>query len=773
MEKALAIIDHFRATLCKVTVLDPACGTANFLYVAMEILRRLETEVLVFRAGLAGSKVTVADSDIRPENFLGIELNPWARELASLVFWMGYLQWYMRSHATPPAEPILRGYGANILGGDAVVAASSMRQVYDPAGAPLTRWDGETLRRDSSGAWVPDERARKPILRYESPRQAEWPPATFIVGNPPFLGASNFLSRFGDEYVAALRAAYKNEVPESADYVMYWWHRAAKLVASGSARQFGFITTKAIGQRLNRKVVERALAAKDGLRLSYAIPNHPWVDAEKGAAVRIAMSVGARGQGDGVVARVVSENPDGHGASEVGLVTAAGRVHADLSVGVDLTTARALRANERVCSPGVKLHGAGFIVTPDQAAALGLGTIEGMEKHIRPYRNGKDLASSSRDAMVIDLHGLPIDDVRDRFPAVYQHVRKLVKPGRDRNNEKYRRENWWLFGRKNTELREALAGVRRYIATGETSKHRYFVFLESEILPDNMVTGIALEDAFFLGVLSSQFHVAWALAAGGRLGVGNDPRYTKSRCFDPFPFPDASAVQRQRVRALAERLDQHRKLRQAAHPGLTMTGMYNVLQKVRDGEELTEKEAVIHEQALGTVLASLHDDVDAAVADAYGWRSDLTEPEILANLLALNIERAAEEKVGKVRWLRPDFQTRDIAAEAAGQATFPWPTDPLERQEAVRQFVEASTAPLAMPGIVKAFNPNSPAEVEAIVAGLCRLRVLEELNVGGERRIRIARFALTPPIRRQKRVRSTRVPDAEVSAAASPKRNAR
>ena len=162
--------------------------------------------------------------------------------------------------------------------------------------------------------------------------------------------------------------------------------------------------------------------------------------------------------------------------------------------------------------------------------------------------------------MVIDLYGSEVEEVRDRFPAVYQHVKEHVKPEeRDQNNRDSYRKYWWIFGEARETLRNALGGLDRYIATPETAKHVFFQFLDIEILPDNMVIAFALDDAYHLGVLSSRIHEVWALAAGGRMGKGNDPRYTKTQCFDPFPFPAATEAQRQRIRALGEQLDRHRK----------------------------------------------------------------------------------------------------------------------------------------------------------------------------------------------------------------------
>jgi hypothetical protein len=348
-------------------------------------------------------------------------------------------------------------------------------------------------------------------------------------------------------------------------------------------RRFGFVTTNSISQIFQRRVLERHLAAKRPISLVMAIPDHPWTKATpSAAAVRIAMTVAEAGAKEGSLRTVVSQALDTD-TPTIELDERKGTINSDLTVGVDVTTALPLKANEGLCSPGVKLHGSGFIVTPAQAAHLGLGKRRGLERHIRDYRNGRDLTSRSRGVMVIDLDGLNIEDVRNAFPEIYQHLLINVKPERDSNNEEYRRVHWWLFGRKNTIMRGFTAGLPRYIVTVETMKHRVFQFLDASILPDNKLVAIGSDDAFHLGVLSSRIHVVWALRAGGWLGVGNDPVYAKSRCFDPFPFPDVTDAQMGTIRAVADEIDAHRKRVLTEHSDLTLTGLYNVLEKLRSG----------------------------------------------------------------------------------------------------------------------------------------------------------------------------------------------
>lgn len=569
----------------------------------------------------------------------------------------------------------------------------------------------------------------------------------------------------GDGYVDAVRRTWP-EVPESADFVMHWWHIAAETVRAGEAQRFGLITTNSIKQTFNRRVVQAQLEAKNPLSLAFAIPDHPWVDAADGAAVRIAMTVGVGGEQEGRLLQVRAEKETEQDAVDVSLVTRRGKLFADLKTGANVASVSALQSNLGISSPGVKLHGGGFIVTPVEAATLGLGTIEGLEQHIRAYRNGRDLADRPRGAFVIDLFGMDADEARRRFPTVYQWLLERVKPEREakghtKDGAGYARL-WWLFGKPRQELRRMLDGLPRYVATIETTKHRIFQFVDASVLPDNMLIAIAKADAYPAGVLSSRIHVQWALAAGGRLGVGNDACYNKTRCFETFPFPDPTPDQTTRIRDLAEQLDAHRKRQQSLHADLTLTGMYNVLEKLRAGATLTPKERSIHEQGLVSVLRELHDALDTAVFEAYGWH-DLAaalvgkpgattplpdkpeaqaaaEEDLLRRLVELNAQRAAEEARGIVRWLRPEYQNpgaagspsqleaeltladaneSPVAPAIAGKAT--WPRNMREQVAAVRSAL--AHQPLPAEAIATRFKRAPRAAVLAV------LEALEELGM--------------------------------------------
>ncbi len=714
-KEARATLQAFHDKLCRTRVLDPACGTGNFLYVALELLKRLEGEVLEALSAIGGQESFSAleGHTVDPHQFLGLELNPRAAAIAELVLWIGYLQWHFRTKGAAPSEPILKAF-RNIRQIDAVLT-----------------WDGYPLPKVVDGREV-----------YPNPRRPEWPTAEYIVGNPPFLGASTLRSRLGDGYTEALWAAHKT-MNDSADFVMYWWDHAAELLTKRGSplRRFGLVTTNSISQVFQRKVMERHLKAKKPVSLVMAIPDHPWTKASRdSAAVRIAMTVAEAGKREGVLREVVREEGLETDAPVVDLVDKRGEINSDLTVGVDVTLASALLSNEGVCSPGVKLHGEGFIVTKQIAEQIGLGIIPELDRHIRHFRNGRDIMSRARGVMVLDFDGVDLAELRNRFPAAYQYLLVNVKPERDSNNEEYRRNNWWLFGRRNTLMRNAVHAIDRFIATVTTARHRVFQFLDKSILPEDALISIGSDDAYILGVLSSSQHVIWATRAGSWLGVGNDSRYRKSRCFDPFPFPATDDLRKQRIRGIAEELDAHRKRVLAEHPHLTLTGLYNVLERLRAGvlpADLEPSERRIFDDGLVLILKELHDRLDVAVADAYGWPADLSDEEILARLVALNKERAREEARGLVRWLRPEYQIPKFgsAKEKAEQleatlvttdataAKPAYPATDAEQTAVVMAALMDTPAGLDAAGIAARFRKGRgiEAKIAAVLAALHRM----------------------------------------------------
>ena len=409
------------------------------------------------------------------------------------------------------------------------------------------------------------------------------------------------------------------------------------------------------------------------------------------------------------------------------LFKSVGQIFSDLRAGADVTSSSWLEANRLVASPGVKLHGSGFLISKQEVEAWG---DQDLGKVIKPFCNGKDLVARSRNLFIIDFFGLSEQEA-SVYSKPFQKVLEEVKPERDLNRRKNRKDNWWLFGENVPRTRNSIKNLSRYIVTLETAKHRTFLFIEGGVLPDNQLTVIALDDAYFLGVLSSQIHIAWALVAGGTLE--DRPRYNKN-CFYPFPFPDPSPKQKQKIRELGEKLDAHRKRVQAQHSNVTITGMYNLLEKLRRGESFTDSDRTYNDKALVSTLKQIHDDLDAVVFEAYGWQPDISDDEILEKLVALNAERAEEERNGLVRWLRPEYQAPvevqvqqtltgvmepEIAAiEPAEQKA--WSKQPKEQLAAIQELLSTSQGEWTVDQIAAQFKGGGRAK-KAVKENLERL----------------------------------------------------
>ncbi len=738
----------FHHRLCTLKVLDPACGSGNFLYVTLEHLKRLEAEVLDVLSDYGWNPLDMAGGErVSPEQLLGMEINPRAAKITDVVLWIGYLQWHFQTYGDADRldPPLLQDID-NIQVRDAVLDYDKKRQRTGEDGEPVTMWDHQTRKEDPvTGEMVPDESAQVPVYDYENPEPAEWPEADFVVGNPPFIGSQMMRDALGDGYTEAVRDAYLYKVRKSADFVMFWWYKAAKAVRGKldgwdkSAERFGLITTNSVQQSHNRKVVEKPMKGSPPLSLVFAIPDHPWVDSKDGSDVRIAMTTGAVTDQPGTLQTVAREEESSGMHWDVQLDEQTGNIQADLTVGADVAGAEPLKANDEMSFMGVKLVGSGFVVTPEKAAELGLGETEGLGEYIRPFKNARDLTQQDRGVMVIDLLGLDKEEVRDRFPEVYQHLRERVKPERDQNKRESYRKYWWIHAEPRKESRKAIEGLNRYIVTPEVSKHRFFQFVNGDVLPDGALIGVGSDDAHHFGVLSSRIHEIWSLAAGGRLE--DRPRYTKTQCFDPFPFPSATESQKATIRDLGEKLDAHRKERLGEHDDLTMTALYNVLKKEQSGEELGEQEREIHEKGLVGILAELHDELDADVAQAYGWEPGLEKETLLQRLVDLNAERRAEEEEGHVRYLRPEYQAPetvetqaemdiDVEVDMGGGPAEPleWPSALKTRAQAVRTVVGHADHPLTVEEVAQHFHRARRDDVRDLLETLAGLGLVDQDN---------------------------------------------
>ncbi len=715
---AVASVTDFLAWLRGLTVLDPACGSGNFLYVTMHILKDVELEAQRELEALTG-RPELRMQEIGPWNFRGIEVKPWAREIAELTLWIGFHQYWKRHHHVQPPEPVLQDTGTLELR-DAVLSWDEIRHVPEKDRPDPT----PRIPHPVTGELVPDPAARLPYFEHVNARPAEWPAADFIVGNPPYLGKLKKRQALGDGYVDAIQLAYPS-IPPAADYVMLWWSRAAAAVASGRTIRAGLITTNSITQPQNRGVMTDA-----GVPVLWAIADHPWVSDADGAAVRVAMTVVGRSAS---VARAVVVDADGRPRLE----RRAPRLNNDLTAGADVASAGRvpLRASKGLATVGFKTYGEGFVLRSDEAEAL-LRADPTRTAVVRPFRNGNDLAERPRGVYVIDFATTPLAEAEAAHPVLVDLLRTRVKPDRDANANSDIRSRWWQLGHNRVSLRAAVRELPRLIVTPETTKHRFFRFLPTAVAPEGSLFCIALDDAAALAVLNSRIHVLWVNAAAGKLGVGNDARYNKA-CFDAFPFPNLTPNLREQLTAAAERLEAARDHALVADAGATMTALYNLLAKVRRGATLTPKERALYALAGVGVINTIHEEIDSLVAAAYGWSWPESPDVILERLVALHDARVEEERAGRVRWLRPEYQVprfgagveaaapeldvQDGTPAAAPVAPTPWPKDAVGQITALRQLV--AEAPLTAEQAAACFV-GAPA---ALVS-----RHLETLAILGE-----------------------------------------
>lgn len=771
LNEARKLLVGFRARVGRVRVLDPACGTGNFLVVAYGVVKSLEHEALEALRALGGGQqgLALVGESVVPDHFLGLEVNAWAAEIAQLVLWMGHLQWEIHHRGQSAiVEPVLSDK-RSIEERDALIEVQRRVARLDPAtGQAITRWDGRTVKvHHVTGNGVPDETARTPVEDFIGVTRATWPEAEFIVGNPPFIGNKRMREALGDAYVDAVRGAF-TEVPDTVDFVLYWWFLAAERVRAGQARRFGLITTNSLTQTFNRQVVNAAIEAEPPLVLVSAIADHPWVD--RGAAVRIAMTVGERGE-PGEPKKVRLGQVVGGGQDELVEVRfrAVERIHADLKGGADVASAAPLQANAGLSFQGMNLVGKGFRLTAEDVERLGY-QLDALPPIVRPHINARELMQGRLTMYVIDAFGLTAEELQARWPTAYQWLHDHVKPERDQNRRDSRRKRWWIFGEPVGKLRAALVGLPRFIVTPETSKHRVFAFMDAAVCPDHKLYAFGSGSAGLLAVLSSRPHQLWSLASGGRQGVGNDPTYNNTRCFLTYPFPDLIPAHSERLAELGEALEVYRKDKLERFPEVTLTGLYNLLEKHRAKIKFTPKEQALHLKVGTDRLRELHDAIDEAVCDAYGWprtlcdRSPASDQEIVVRLSALNAERAAEEAQGHVRSLRESVAAADVglartglddedqdAADdggdgdevisdqsgvqgagvtAATSGKKPFPSDPIDQFAAILQSLRAHPLGLDVGAVVDSFTNAPRKRVAEVLSRLADRGVLLSDDAG-------------------------------------------
>lgn len=562
------VLKSFQERLARTFVLDPACGSGNFLVVALGQLLDLEHEVRELAHDLGAGRLSMPPL-VHPKQMHGLEIEPAAYELASISTWISYFQWHAaRDKSSIQREPILQ-------------KLSSIQN------------------RDA--------------LLNEDGTEAVWPEAEFIVGNPPFMGDKVMRTRLGSDYTENLREVYGDRLPGQSDLVCYWPEKARAAIEAGTTCRAGFVTTNSIRGGKNRVVLERIKVSGD---LFMAWPDEPWE--QDGAAVRVSL-FGFDGGSEEL--RMLN---DEHVAV----------INADLTAGSDVTAAVPLAENAGLSFIGTQKGGA-FDISEEVALAwLDLPNPTGVSNRevVKPWVNGMDIARRPSRRWIVDFNQMG-ESAASAYLLPFSYIQRAVKPEREGSRDRLSKVHWWLHQRSRPDMRVGLAGLSRYLVTPRVAKHRLWVYVPANTVPDSRLVVIAREDEAMLGVLSSSIHEWWSLAQGGWHGVGNDPQYNAVSCFETFPFPNPTDEQRAEIEESVQYIVQLRECLLALSEKATLTGLYNDVARLRQTLDATHPTAA---------LAIAHDRLDAAVAAAYGWEGLPSKDEVLARLLALNLERAED-----------------------------------------------------------------------------------------------------------------------------------
>ena len=620
----------FLKKLRTIIVLDPACGSGNFLYVALQLLLALEKEVITFAEQLGFS----FPPEVSVQQLRAIEINAYAFELAQVSVQIGYLQWRRDNGFDNDRTPVLQ----NLDG----------FQNEDALLVPHFRNKARTLKEAQAGEHAGDD-----ALKFYTER--DWPACDVIVGNPPFLGDKFMRRELGDDYVQELRKIYDSRIPGQSDLCCYWFEKARELIEKKKCKRAGLLATQGIRGGANREVLKRIKETGD---IFFAESDRAWILA--GANVHVSMA----GFDDGAES---VKTLDGKTVPEI---------QPNLSsLSADISTAKKLKANESV----------GFIGTTKKAPldlveTLALKLLANPNPNgkptsdvLVPYLNAEDVVRRNANTWIIDYPVSLSESEAAGYESAFRHVKEYVYPLRVNHREDVQRKFWWRLARPCPEVKASLQPLSRFLVTSIVSKHRLFAWHKVPVNPDHALAVFAREDDYFFGVLHSRFHEVWALKQGTRLETR--PRYTPTTCFETFPFPRPTPKQEAAIAAAAQELNALRERwlnppewtveKILEFPG-TIGGVWDryidkskiVNPKSQIGQvrypRLEPRDADCAAKLKDRTLTKLynerpawldlaHKKLDAAVAAAYGFPADLTDEQILEKLLALNLARAAEE----------------------------------------------------------------------------------------------------------------------------------
>ena len=592
-KKAEKLLSKFLERLRKFTVLDPACGSGNFLYLALHALKDLEHR---FQLEADAMGLQRGFPMVGPANIKGIDINPYAAELAQVSVWIGEIQWMRHNGFSESDNPILK---------------------------PL-----DTIE------------CRDAILTPEGD-EPEWPEADVVIGNPPFLGNRKLRSELGPDYAEALTRTYSGLIRGKPDLVCYWFAKAGRLVAEGKVERAGLVATNSIRGGTNRLVLGKIL---EDSTIFDAWSDEPWV--VDGAAVRVSLVCFAHKQA-------------GHPVFLNGIAKTQINKDLTAET-FDLTRASSLTHNRDTAFQGDVKRGPFDIPGDLARKWLCLpANPNGCPNAdvLKPWVNGMDLTRRSAGKWIVDFGDTMNEAEAALYEAPFGYIEEHVKPVRQKNREKVSRDFWFRHWNPRPAMWKALDSLSHYIATPRVAKHRLFVWCDSRVCPDTRLVVITRDDDTTFGVLHSRFHEAWSLKLCSWHGVGNDPTYNPTTVFQTFPFPaglspDIPASEYAddpRAIAIAEAARRLVDLRDrwlnppewvewvdepvAGYPKRPVP-------RNESAEKQLKKRTLTNlYNARPQWLANAHASLDNAVAVAYGWPTDISEKEALEKLLHMNIEQ--------------------------------------------------------------------------------------------------------------------------------------
>ena len=630
LQEAQAAFITYLELLKNFRVLDPACGSGNFLYLALRVLKDLE-----HKANLEAEQLGLhrqVSIEVSPANVLGIELNPYAAELARVTVWIGEIQWMLKNGYPIRKNPILQALD-HIENRDALISPRPL------VGEGLGERDAATARPLPNPLPQVGEGTNVKRNLFD---EAQWPTVDAIIGNPPFLGGSKMRGELGDDYTEALRKCYADRVPGGADLVTYWFEKARAQIEVGKCQRAGLVATQSVRKGSNQTVLAHIC---DTTNIFNAWSDEEWIN--EGAAVRVSLVCFGKIEGAILDGQTVET------------------IHADLTAGdgMNLTQAKLLKENKGVAFKGAEKNGA-FDISGELARQwLKQPNPNGRPNSdvLRPWSNGQDIVGRPSDTWVIDFGTDTSESDASMYEAPFQYVLKNVKPEREKNNDPNRKKNWWRFGRTGTDMRIGVSRLSRFIVTCRVAKHRTFVWCDKFVSSDSRLFVIAREDDAAFGILSSRIHEVWALENASMHGDGDEggrPTYNAKSCFESFPFPagltpnlapaDYSNTGAAEIAAAAQALN---TLRDNWLNPPEWTDWVRTVEEEKAGYPLRPvakpgHEADLKKRTLTNLynsrpawLDNAHKTLDASVAKAYGWNDytpEIPDEEILRRLLILN-----------------------------------------------------------------------------------------------------------------------------------------